>query len=297
VTNFFSLWASLEINILRFLALLINSSNQYKNKSAALIYFIPQATSSSIFFVFVIMGRIKRTYFNLIILPIIAICIKLGAAPFHFWFVKISAKVNHNIFFILSIIQKLIPYYILILMNNSIFWLVVTINFLIRIVGRIREFCLLKILRFSSLFSLGIMLISNNFILGLIYLLLYGVRILIVLTVLKTNNIFFLNQLRKIGSANLFIFFLARINIVGIPPFILFAPKVSIVLSLISEIREFFLLIIFLSSVPLAFVYLKLRIYGLSYRKFQKIIYFDNKIHFFFCYFRLLIFIRGPLFI
>ena len=79
----------LEINLLSFIPLIINSKNLFSSESS-LKYFLTQALASSIFLfsiiLFFLFNNFNRYEFNFYFLILLnsSLIIKIGAAPFHF---------------------------------------------------------------------------------------------------------------------------------------------------------------------------------------------------------------------
>lgn len=82
-------WVSLELNILAFLALII-FSGQRENR-VAVKYFIAQAVGSRLFFLGVLL--IERSEASRLAL-VLALTLKLGAAPLHFWFIEVMGEIG-----------------------------------------------------------------------------------------------------------------------------------------------------------------------------------------------------------
>lgn len=106
----FILWVSLEINILGFLPIIRFRANTMLENTMK--YFLIQRISSTFFLFFSICNIIfSNTILEILILS--SLIIKLGACPFHIWFISLINSVRLHTLFILSTLQKLIPIIIL----------------------------------------------------------------------------------------------------------------------------------------------------------------------------------------
>lgn len=84
------MWAGLELNLIRFIPFLFLGRKTYRE--ASLVYFLTQACGS---FILLIRGvRLVNTREVFIMLIIGAMLLKIGAAPLHFWYPKVSIEVN-----------------------------------------------------------------------------------------------------------------------------------------------------------------------------------------------------------
>nr|YP_009113494.1 NADH dehydrogenase subunit 2 [Lamprotula coreana]AFL93225.1 NADH dehydrogenase subunit 2 [Lamprotula coreana] len=98
-------WMGLEINMLGYIPLMFMKENTSESE-AAVKYLVPQSLGSTIF----IASAIISAYFNnLQTLMLIALCLKLGVAPFHFWFPPVMASLQLLPAFILLTWQKIAP--------------------------------------------------------------------------------------------------------------------------------------------------------------------------------------------
>lgn len=107
--NWLSVWIGLELNLYSFIPLLLQSAlNQ--EKEAAVKYFLVQALASTL-----ILLRTLRINFlpTPHILFILAIIIKLGIAPCHFWLPPVINSLSWSICLILATTQKIAPIFLL----------------------------------------------------------------------------------------------------------------------------------------------------------------------------------------
>lgn len=113
-TDWFFIWAALEINIIRFIPLLFfNRTSQTWN--GATEYFFPQAAGSLLILAAAVtlLSEHPHTQIRRAII-FIALLVKGGFAPFHYWFVNVFSTLNSWILCLLvSTWQKIIPVFFL----------------------------------------------------------------------------------------------------------------------------------------------------------------------------------------
>nr|UGS80373.1 NADH dehydrogenase subunit 2 [Lachesilla pedicularia] len=237
--SWFSAWMGLELNLLSFVPLLIEQKNSSSNESA-LKYFLVQAMASSLFITLSLMNTFSffsfsifdYQNFNLLMIPLI---IKLGAAPFHPWFITLMNKLNWYKAFLLATWQKIAPLCIFNYLNLNMN-LVMSIAFLSLFVGAIgglTQTMMQKILAFSSVSHLGWLLTTtllSKQILS-IYFIMYMLMNMLLFTFLYYNNIFHFNQ--NLSQTQLLCFSIGLLSLSGLPPFIGFLPKWMVVQNLI----------------------------------------------------------------
>nr|AII02429.1 NADH dehydrogenase subunit 2 [Drepana arcuata] len=260
--SWFGCWIGLEINLLSFIPL-INNSYNIMTSEASLKYFLTQ-TIASINFLFSIMLKmilLKNFEINNFISIMInsSMLMKMGSAPFHFWFPNIVEGLSWFNNFILMTWQKISPLILLsYYFNNNFLIIMIILNIIIGAINGINQTSLRKMMAFSSINNLGWMItsimISEN--LCLFYIIMYSFLIMIMCMLFYIINLFFINQLFFINmnyliKINLFINFL---SLGGLPPFIGFFPKWIIINFLIMNnmylMSSFF---IFMSLIMLFF--------------------------------------------
>nr|YP_010526999.1 NADH dehydrogenase subunit 2 [Clanis undulosa]UXR12336.1 NADH dehydrogenase subunit 2 [Clanis undulosa] len=264
--SWFGCWIGLEINLLSFIPLISNSSNLLSSE-ASLKYFLTQSIASMnfLFSILIKMTLMKNFEMNNFISIMInsPLLMKMGAAPFHFWFPNISEGLSWFNNFILMTWQKITPmilvsYYL----NMKLLYSIIIINVMIGAIGGLNQTSLRKIMAFSSINNLGwmifSMMISEN--LWMFYFFMYSFLIGIMFFLFYILNMFFINQLfinnmKFMIKMNLLINFL---SLGGLPPFIGFLPKWIIINFLM--INKFYLLtfIMMMSSLITIFFYIRI---------------------------------------
>lgn len=259
------LWFLLEINFLCFIGILsqlINLSNPNSN----LYYFLVQSLGRVIILFRLLCNRVLS-------IPVFRICfflallLKLGGAPFQFWYLKLIQKLDWGLIWVLSVWQKLIP---LILLSFSKLYLFRFFGGLRVFIGRIttwKQKNFKKIFGLSSVFSLGWLLVSLalNKRIWLLFIAGYGISLLVLIVALSKTN--FISSDRKgspIDAYRLILFITGLLMLRGIPPFIGFFLKVSILVFVI-KIRLLIGIGLLLASLYLIFIYLRIIFYRITF--------------------------------
>nr|QWC54439.1 NADH dehydrogenase subunit 2 [Macdunnoughia hybrida] len=264
--SWFGCWIGLEINLLSFIPLISNSSNLLSTE-ASLKYFLTQSIASinflfSILIKLTLMKNFEMNYFISIMMNS-SMLMKMGSAPFHFWFPNIVEGLSWFNNFILMTWQKITPMILLSYYFNKNFLIyIIILNIIIGAIGGLNQTSLRKLMAFSSINNLGWMLtsimISEN--LWMFYLTLYSFLISIMCFLFHMMNMFFINQL-FINNMNFFIKINLMINFLslgGLPPFIGFFPKWIIINFLINNNMFLLTFIFILMSLIMLFFYIRI---------------------------------------
>nr|AII02366.1 NADH dehydrogenase subunit 2 [Phyllonorycter froelichiella] len=231
--NWIGCWIGLEINLLSFIPLISNTKNLLSSETS-LKYFLIQSIAS-INFLFIILlymynlMNFNNNFLNMILLnsPIL---MKLGSAPFHFWFPNIIEGLSWLNCFILMTWQKITPMILLSYYYNYKFLIIIIMmNSIIGALGSITQSSLRKMMSFSSINNLSWMIlaimISEN--LWMNYFIIYFLLNFIIcftfyiFNLLYYNQLFFLNLKLKIKM----LLWLNFLSLGGLPPFLGFMPK------------------------------------------------------------------------
>lgn len=100
------IWIALELNIISFIPLLTHSS-WLQETEAGIKYLLFQAMGSA----FILLSAVNPA---LSILTTLGLLVKLGAAPFHFWFPSVISRISWTAAILLLTWQKIAPIRILI---------------------------------------------------------------------------------------------------------------------------------------------------------------------------------------
>lgn len=227
----------LEINLLSIIPLINRKINIFPSE-ASIKYFVTQTIASYLILTSIIINLNSLEFipqnYRLFIITLInsGFLIKIGAAPFHFWFPEIIEGLNWPINLIILTWQKIAP--IILLINNlqlDLFIILVIIySIFIGGIQGLNQIRLRKILTFSSInhiaWIIARILYSNSN--WLVYFITYSVISINLVILIWKFNIFFLKQLLNSINQNkqfkLF-FSLNFLSLGGLPPFLGFLPK------------------------------------------------------------------------
>lgn len=283
-------WIGLELNLLSFIPIISIKNNSYSSESS-IKYFIIQAIASSILLISIIILIIKsklisNSIINNSIFIIInsSLCLKLGAAPFHFWFPEIIEGINWINRIILITWQKIAPIIIIIytIKTNIILYIIIILSTLIGSIGGLNQIRIRKILAFSSINHIGWIFrsILINETIWLIYFIVYALISISIILIFNQFKIFLIKQIFINYRNNKSINFLISINILslgGLPPFLGFIPKWIIIQNIRYNILTLILFIIIITLITL-FFYIRI-IYNNLIIKNNELIYFPININ------------------
>nr|AID67365.1 NADH dehydrogenase subunit 2 [Biston thibetaria] len=264
--SWFGCWIGLEINLMSFIPL-ISKTNNLMASEAALKYFLIQSIASINFLFYIIMKLIffKNFETNSILLMMInsSMLMKMGAAPFHFWFPNIIEGLSWFNNFILMTWQKITPMILLsYYFNKNLLTFSIMLNIIIGAMGGLNQTSLRKMMAFSSINNLGWMIssimISEN--LWIFYLFMYSFLISTMCLFFYLTNSYFINQMfilnmKPMIKINLLINFL---SLGGLPPFIGFMPKWIIINFLTMNNFYLMTLIFIMMSLIMLFFYIRI---------------------------------------
>jgi len=284
--SWFGVWIGLEINLLSFIPI-ITRKNNLNNSEATLNYFLIQAFASTIilltFIVFIIVNNTDFFLLNLhnknlsshIIL--FTLILKLGGAPFHFWFPNVIENINWLNGLLLITWQKLAPIIILSYLNlRKIMIIFSIISVFVGAIGGLNQRSLRKLIAFSSINHIGwiISAFIFNENLWIIYFIMYSFLNCSIVYIFKIFQIFYLNQIYSLFINSYFLKFRLLVSLLslgGLPPFIGFLPKWIVIQSLLFIGLNSLILFIIVIRLITLFYYLKIRFsaFILNYNNFN----------------------------
>nr|ANJ70680.1 NADH dehydrogenase subunit 2 [Stomis pumicatus] len=278
-------WMGLEINLLSFIPLLKSKNNPYSTESS-IKYFLIQTLASSMFLFSILMmmftsnliSNILNSNMFLIMMINSSLLLKMGAAPFHFWFPEIIEGMNWINSLILMTWQKIAPMMLLsytIKYSNFII-IIIILSTLIGSIGGLNQTSLRKIMAYSSINHLGWMISSflNSEMIWLIYFLLYSFISITLISMLNMFKIFYLKQMYSFMNKNILIKFSLLLNLLslgGLPPFLGFLPKWMIIQYLSNNYMYLLFFMIMMTLITL-FFYMRIM--------YTSLILFHNEMNF-----------------
>nr|AUN45064.1 NADH dehydrogenase subunit 2 [Aegla aff. longirostri MHT-2018] len=266
-SSWFSAWTGLELNLLSFIPLIVLLNNKY-SAEAALKYFLIQALGSSmIIFASVILLFSLNIPFTIIAF---ALLLKLGAAPFHFWFPQIMEGLLWPQAIILMTIQKMAPMFLIsyLIEIKMISHIIIIVGMLSAILGAVmglNQTSLRKIMAFSSInhmaWMLLAMLISENML--MFYFIFYCLISASIMILFYYQQTYYFNQLlNQTEMSNYFkmLCFMSLLSLGGLPPFSGFIPKWILIQEMIYAQFYFPLMVLLLMTLITLYFYLRMAI-------------------------------------
>nr|ABN72894.1 NADH dehydrogenase subunit 2 [Drosophila persimilis]QXG19477.1 NADH dehydrogenase subunit 2 [Drosophila persimilis]DAA06208.1 TPA_exp: NADH dehydrogenase subunit 2 [Drosophila persimilis] len=262
-------WMGLEINLLSFIPLL-SDNNNLTSTEASLKYFLTQALASTVllFSSIILMLKnnmnieINESFTSMIIMS--ALLLKMGAAPFHFWFPNMMEGLTWMNALMLMTWQKIAPLMLISYLNiKNLLLISVILSVIVGAIGGLNQTSLRKLMAFSSINHLGWMLMSLMISesVWLIYFTFYSFLSFILTFMFNIFKLFHLNQLfswfmnSKVLKFTLFMNFL---SLGGLPPFLGFLPKWLVIQELTFCNQYFTLTIMMMSTLITLFFYLRI---------------------------------------
>nr|YP_009166015.1 NADH dehydrogenase subunit 2 [Micromys minutus]AKH49698.1 NADH dehydrogenase subunit 2 [Micromys minutus] len=250
-TNLMSMWVGLEMSLLAITPLLINKKNP-RSTEAATKYFVTQATASMIILLAIIINYKQlgtwifqqQTNTVLLNMTLIALAMKLGLAPFHFWLPEVTQGTSMLTGLILLTWQKIAPLSMLFqishLLNPTITLFMALTSVFIGAWGGLNQTQTRKIMAYSSIAHMGWMtaILPYNPTLTLMNLSIYIILTIPMFMTLMLNNSTTMNSVslmwNKIPST-LFTILLILLSLGGLPPLTGFLPKWAIISELLKN--------------------------------------------------------------
>nr|QWB85619.1 NADH dehydrogenase subunit 2 [Saphanus piceus] len=298
--SWFSMWISLEINLLSMIPLMSSTKNLYPTEST-LKYFIAQTLASIILLFSIILSLNlieflpQNSNFFLMIIMNSAFLTKMGAAPFHAWFPEVMEGLNWLSCLILMTWQKVAPMILLMLNCQTILFLacIIIMSSIVGSILGLNQISLRKILAYSSINHISWMIASllNFSSIWLIYFVIYTIITTSIVLILHKLNIFYLKQFIMTLNFNKnlkFFFCMNFLSLGGLPPFLGFFPKWLVINHLIYNNFYTLSLILILFSLITLFFYLRVMFSTLTISSNEILIYQKKKFSFLMFFFNFL---------
>nr|QNJ59962.1 NADH dehydrogenase subunit 2 [Melanoplus confusus] len=267
--SWFGVWMGLEINLLSFIPMLTNNKNMMMNESS-IKYFIVQAMASTMLLFSILLIQMKYPMmWEEEMLPSMmvssSLLLKIGAAPFHFWFPEVMSTSTWINCLTLMTWQKIAPMMVLsyCIQLSKFMFTIVIFSIIIGAMGGLNQTSLRQILAYSSISHLGWMIsslmVSENT--WELYLIIYSLLSLIIVIIFKQMNLFFLNQIyssTSLKTETKFLMFLSLLSLGGLPPFLGFLPKWIIMQSLIENNMTILMAIMTLLTTITLYYYMRI---------------------------------------
>nr|CCK73163.1 ND2 [Graphiurus kelleni] len=245
------IWVGLEMSMLSIIPVVINNANP-RSTEAATKYFLTQATASMILMLAIIMnilftGQWSMLNFNFnfsTTLAMIALTMKLGLSPFHFWVPEVTQGTSLLSGVILLTWQKLAPIFIMYQFFPYInYYLIIPMALMSVMVGGwggLNQTQLRKILAYSSIGHMGWMLAIISFnptamITNLIIYILLTITLFLSLYMMGSTTTLMLSMMWNIKPLMISTMLISLMSLGGLPPLTGFLPKWIIIQELIKN--------------------------------------------------------------
>nr|YP_003587422.1 NADH dehydrogenase subunit 2 [Apalone ferox]ACO83386.1 NADH dehydrogenase subunit 2 [Apalone ferox]ARR28332.1 NADH dehydrogenase subunit 2 [Apalone ferox] len=271
-------WMGLEINMLAIIPL-IAKQHHPRAIEAAIKYFLTQAAASSLLLFSIINNTWNLGQFNITQLSdttsstmvTIALSMKLGLSPFHYWLPETLQGTTTTMTLILTTWQKLAPLSLMVLINQSLntplLMLLGLLSMLIGGWGGLNQTQLRKMMAFSSIAHLGwmitILTLSTKLTLLTFYIyVIMTATMLLTIKLLETNKMSTAmtswTKLPALSSTMM----LNLMSLAGLPPLTGFMPKWLILQELTKNHMIIFATMAAILSLLSLFFYLRIAYYS-----------------------------------
>nr|YP_010568110.1 NADH dehydrogenase subunit 2 [Chalcorana labialis]UZC57504.1 NADH dehydrogenase subunit 2 [Chalcorana labialis] len=266
-------WVGLELNTLAIIPLMMKTPHP-RAIEAATKYFLTQATASALVLFSTTINAWQTGEWTIIALtnlPMhtlsIALMMKLGLAPMHFWMPEVIQGVPLLTGLILSTWQKIAPMTLLLQIsyftNLNLMIAIGLLSVLIGGWGGMGQNQLRKLMAFSSIGHLGWMIVVMKFnpLISLLTFILYIIMTTAMFMALMVNYTTKMSEISTswhktptLSAATMLIL----ISLAGLPPLTGFTPKLIILLELVKQYTILLALLILSASLLALFFYLRL---------------------------------------
>nr|AAV67496.1 NADH dehydrogenase subunit 2 [Anolis porcatus] len=267
-------WVGLELNTLAIIPI-ISTMHHPRSTEAATKYFLTQAAASALILFSSMTNAWNTGSWDITqtltspsyILLTMALAMKLGLAPLHFWLPEVIQGSTMTTAFIITTWQKIAPMSLILLtMNNlstSIFLLMGLLSSLVGGWGGLNQTQTRKIMAYSSIAHLGWMatissIMTNILIMNLLIYLIMTTSMFFSLIISKSKTIQDTTSTWTLSPTLTIIMMLSLLSLGGLPPLTGFIPKWLIMEELI--LQNFNLLIVMMAASSLLSLFFYLRL-------------------------------------
>nr|AFI39327.1 NADH dehydrogenase subunit 2 [Anolis carolinensis] len=267
-------WVGLELNTLAIIPI-ISTMHHPRSTEAATKYFLTQAAASALILFSSMTNAWNTGSWDITqpltspsyILLTMALAMKLGLAPLHFWLPEVIQGSTMTTAFIIATWQKIAPMSLIFLtMNNlstSVFLLMGLLSSLVGGWGGLNQTQTRKIMAYSSIAHLGWMatiasIMTNILIMNLLIYLITTTSVFLSLIISKSKTIQDTTSTWTLSPTLTIIMLLSLLSLGGLPPLTGFIPKWLIMEELILQNFNLLISMMAASSLLSLFFYLRL---------------------------------------
>lgn len=256
--GFWGIWLIMEINMFGFMGIL--SSSKIIEETRCIKYFLVQSVRSIVMFGAIARSQVNRSY-GLLLILYSSIIIKLGMAPFHWWFVETVPLIGSVNFIIVCTAQKILPFILLSgLYRRVAVRIFVVIGAFIGLVGRVNLLGIKKLLSYSSVFNgAWILILCYTPVVFTVYLFVYSVSLIAAFMPVRFSVLS--NSTAFVGGNQGWVYAVVAglLRLGGVPPLLGFLGKLVAIGWMLETQRYTVLTILVVSSVLLLYAYLRFR--------------------------------------
>nr|AAV67529.1 NADH dehydrogenase subunit 2 [Anolis porcatus] len=267
-------WVGLELNTLAIIPI-ISTMHHPRSTEAATKYFLTQAAASALILFSSMTNAWNTGSWDITqtlaspsyILLTMALAMKLGLAPLHFWLPEVIQGSTMTTAFIITTWQKIAPMSLIFLtMNNlstPIFLLMGLLSSLVGGWGGLNQTQTRKIMAYSSIAHLGWMatissIMTNILIMNLLIYLIMTTSVFLSLIISKSKTVQNTTSTWTLSPTLTIIMMLSLLSLGGLPPLTGFIPKWLIMEELILQNFNLLIILMAASSLLSLFFYLRL---------------------------------------
>lgn len=243
--------------------ILIKISRSYSE--AILKYFLVQALASTILIVSILTGlNIVKILAPLIteVITSVALAIKAGVPPFHFWFPEVSNKLNWTQCFIIFTWQKVAPLILLSITSFSLVSFLILMAVVIGALGGLNQIYIKILLAYSRISHRGWLIIASVSAIKLWtgYFIVYSFLSICIIFSLRGTHLTKISQLSEINFDIIlkYRFALNLLSLGGLPPLLGFLAKLSVLAFILKLKLSALALIFIMCSLSSLYYYLRL---------------------------------------
>nr|QWT71541.1 NADH dehydrogenase subunit 2 [Limnodrilus hoffmeisteri] len=267
-TNWLIAWISMEVNLLSFVPLMLQSHTNQETESAVK-YFLAQALGSAIMLYSSMMLYNPSNQVLVQLMLVMSLLLKLGAAPCHYWFPSTMTSMSWLNCLILCTWQKLGPLALMIfpfIGANQLKPLLVLVAATNAILGGLlgmNQSHIRTILAYSSITHMGWTIggfLTNTTLIPMLYFTMYSLIItpmFIMLNSWKSASPLQMPQMLMNSLSMSIMFSLTLLSLGGLPPLTGFIPKWMTIIML-SDINWVLIMLMLLGSLMNLYFYLNL---------------------------------------
>nr|AAC27580.1 NADH dehydrogenase subunit II [Anolis barbouri] len=267
-------WVGLEINTLAMIPI-ISAPHHPRSTEAATKYYLTQAAASSMILLSSTLNAWQTGSWDITqpsttpshIILTMALAMKLGLAPFHFWLPEVLQGSTTPTVFIITTWQKLAPMTLIFLtLNNLSSTILLTLGFLSTMIGGwggLNQTQIRKLMAYSSIAHLGWMatislILSNILIMNLLIYLIMTTTMFCLLIMTKSKTIQDMMNTKPLSPTLSIMMMLTLLSLGGLPPLTGFLPKWLILEELTTQNLTPLAIIMAMSTLLNLFFYLRL---------------------------------------